>query len=105
MNMRSVQIQKVYDVAKKIEDQEEASYKKTGRNPHRSKFLRTVFAVMDDGSILMLRNSWVEKFTNEDGEWYIIFSEHYDTQVYHNDDILVITQYPEDIQIQKLRIK
>ena len=102
--MRSVQLQKVYDVAAQIEKKEWEQYRKLGKNPHRSKYNRMVYVSLDDGSSMSLRNSYVETYKNEDGEWYIIFSEHYDTHVFHHDDVLVITQYPEDIKIQALKV-
>lgn len=90
--MRSLQIQKVFDVAEK----------------HKSNpilFNRSVLIVTDDGSQFCYENSYVQKYENEDGEWYIVFPEHFDINVFHVDDILLISQFSNKIPISNFLLE
>lgn len=98
--MRSIQIEKVYEFASKVE----AHYNAKPVNPNYKKYNRSVTVTADDGSSFHYVRAYVETYKNEDGLWYIIFSEHYDIQVIHADDVLLIEQHLPPIKIQKLRL-
>ena len=99
--MRSTYIQKIYDIAEAIEAKEAAKCKKTGKMMFRKKFNRSVLLCLEEGSILYLDYSFVETYEDENGKWFIIFSEHHDTHIYHESDIDNIRQFPPQINIEK----
>jgi hypothetical protein len=104
--MRSPQLQRVHHIAEQIEAEWWRKYKKLGKSPCRDKFRRSVLVCLDEGSIFYLSSSFVDMYENDDGEWYIIFSEHHDTKVYHKDDVAWIKQFkPGEINISKTKWK
>ena len=62
--MRSIQLQKVYDVVAKVEAAEQEKCK---RGETSNKHYRAVVICLDDGSTMSLQNSYVETYENEDG--------------------------------------
>ena len=98
--MRSTQIQKIYDVAEAIEAKEAAKCKKSGQMMFVKKFNQSVLICLDEGSVLYLDNSFVETYEDENGKWFIIFSEHHDIHIYHESDVDNIRQFPPQIEIK-----
>ena len=96
--MRSVQLQKIYDLIEKRDVDALAA----GISHHRNKRYRTVAVSLDDGSTMLLRNSYVESISSEYHDWYVIFSEHYDNIVFNYHDVLSITQYGADEEIVEM---
>ena len=102
MTNRGLPIQRVYDFIEKLDAEEWRKYQEIGKNPNREKLYRSVLVCVEDGSILYLVNSYVETYENSDGNWYLIFSEHNDTQVFHVDDVAWIKQFkPGEVKIKK----
>ena len=91
--MKSTYYEKVESIANSVLKRQEELYKKSGKNPDRKKYRRSVLVILDDGSFTHVKNSYVEKYKGEDGEWYIIFSEHYEPQIHSVDDVLRIEQF------------
>jgi hypothetical protein len=101
--MRSVQLQAIYDLIEKRDVDALA----IGITHHRDKRYRTVAVSLKDGSTMLLRNSYVETINTEDHDhyvdWYVIFSEHYDNIIFHEEDVLTIVQYGESEEIQEVK--
>ena len=101
--MKSSYYEKVESVVQDILNKQEEDYKKLGKNPDRKKYRRSVLVILEDGSFTHVKNSYVKKYANEDGEWYIIFSEHYEPQIHSVDDVLRIEQFSgKQIILKKL---
>jgi len=88
--VRSIHYKEVYKVAEEI-----------GKNiqANDSRFQRWVYAITDDGSVFLYRNAFVIRVTRGLKWWYIIFSEHYETAIFHEDDISCFQFKPIPVEI------
>jgi len=83
--MMSVEMKKVWEVAKKVDDLLRADDER---------FSRSAEVIHEDGSVMILENAFVEEYK----DWYIVFSEHFGFHVFHKEDVYRVSQH-ERIEI------
>ena len=86
--MRSVGLQRACEKAEKLanETTQDFDHSKYDLCPRYENYAHVV---CDDGSTFTVRNAFIEKWTDEDGEeWVAVIAEHYDTMVFAVGDLV-----------------
>lgn len=79
--MKSVQIQKVYDWAEEHDAKAQGNF---------DRYNHDVTLMLKDGSFFRWVCAYAVEFMNADGAWYVVFPEHADIFVVHEDDSVYI---------------